>query len=129
MDTSLGKTFSGRRLHPIRVPDLEELAHALVAAHRHRATVAADPTRPGWVQIVGQGFDVSVNKEDWAKIFPFLADGSWDCGIVPLSKGGFSNPGARAEGGVLTLTEGEFFNRVLDDLKLIFTETFPTSTI
>jgi hypothetical protein len=81
-----------------------------------------------YVVLQGLGFAVQVRGEDWKKILPYLADGSFS--PTPTDTA-FSN------GGVNSITPDtpvesyapSYYNRVLARLEVLFPLDYPTSNL
>jgi len=117
----------GRRPARLRVSDLPEVAKAIVAVVRGRARSSRYGRRGvDFVHLHGVGVDVCILLEDWKKIAPYIADGSFNPAVVPVART-CVHPGSEAS--IVDLTDVDFYTRVLNTLKMLFTVDFPTSNL
>lgn len=94
---------------------MEGLARLIVAVLRRRGT-AGTAQRSGVEVVVLQdkeGRSLVVQKDDWAKILPFIQDGSFNSFLTPLA--------------LLDRADSFLYQRVLLTLRGLFPEPFPTS--
>jgi hypothetical protein len=126
-----GSKFPQQRPHKLRRDDLPELTRALIAVVRKRGkTFPIRIRNVGAVRIQAEGKDFIVLKEDWDKIEPLILDDVFDPTALPARQAAqylfyrvaYNEP-------VLDWADVPLYFRILGQLKLIFTETFPTSDL
>jgi len=105
------------------------VALALVAVARGRAHLGGSYVHEvPLVEIKGDNCHVLILGEDWAKIEPFIKDGSFDPLIVPNAPR-TARLDPSHDMGALELVDQPFYLYVLNTLKLLFTESYPTSKL
>jgi hypothetical protein len=108
MDTRLS-LLEGKRVGHLRDQELSNLASAIVAYWEGRAQVGVTHVRGNpLVRFTGSQTDVTVLKSDWEVIEPKILDGTLT----------YQNSPAH--------TKEEY---VLNVLKILFTDTYPTSNV
>jgi hypothetical protein len=120
-----------RRPRRLRQRDLSEVAKAIVAVVRKQARAQTGTYKNlSYIWLTGLDTDVMVLKEDWELIFPFIEDGSLNPVLAPAQpQTGFLHPTTHYDGSVVDINDTQFYHRVLNILKGLFTEEFPTSDL
>lgn len=117
--------LDGRHVTYLTRDDVKIASHALVAAIRGKATVSVDYiNQVPVVQLRGPNFNLYIRGEDWAKILPYLANGTFNPIEVATAKR--ISTMYRWEAGDLDLQDSDLFNRVSGILKTLFTKKYPT---
>lgn len=113
----------------LRRTDLPAVAHAIVARITHQATdwrlVIEDQDMVRVYREDGR-VGVYVRGEDWAKIQPYLADGSFSPQLFPAGQAGEAS--IPADVAVLDTARGSLYDRVYGTLCRLFPDDYPTST-
>lgn len=103
---------------------------AIVGHARNQCRASRDYVgNQGVVHIEGRGVNVVIRAEDWAKIEPYLRDGSFNLQEVPVPKVYDINPNVRLDIATLEANDSVFYQRVLGVLEKLFPEEFPTSDL
>lgn len=103
------------------------VAKAVAGAQRRVASVFRVFDRaPYYYYFRAERFDVCVLLEDFAKILPYIQDGTLDPlqYPAPLISG---RPGVRRDIHTIDQWDPAFYRRVLDLLITLFPDTYPTS--
>lgn len=125
MDARLQR-IHGQRPVFLRGDDVPVLTRALVGFSLNRVRARSDFVSSVPVVILeGPGLQLLVRKEDWDKITPWLKDPSF---YPNPSSSTSSNYNAKQyTDGPEEAVEPELYQRIFDQLSLIFTEFFPTA--
>lgn len=132
MDERISLFANGRRLLPLRKPDLPNLALAIVAYQRRQAQVWRGQTQEvGWIRLFSNDgrLDVYVRADDWTKILPYLGDGRWNPAVVSFPVPETPHPERDADIASLQERDRALYARVLADLQHEFPIDFPTSNL
>lgn len=117
--------LDGKQVNYLVKDDLPVVARALQSSLRGKGLVAVDyVNHVPIVHLEGQGYNVYIRGEDWAKILPYLADGTLSPLVVATAK--MVSPDYRWEPGNIDIRDRDFFNRILSLLETLFTEQYPT---
>lgn len=109
MDVRLS-LLGGRRLGELKQKDLPEVAAALTAYFQGEASVGVGQMRNlHFVRIQGPTVDVVVLREDWAKLEPYIKDGTLNPALTQLApRIGVGLRSDRMYGSILALLERLF---------------------
>lgn len=120
MDTRLFN-IRGRRPGLLRQQDLDQLARMIVAVLRKRGTAGVGVFNGAEVAILSdtEGGVAVILKEDWARILPYIQDGTFSPLLFPV---------ATNESAVDPIGEG-IRKRVLSVLQGLFPLAYPTSNL
>lgn len=128
MDNQLKRLIpEGKRApSPPTVLDLPELARGLTAASRGTAHIGVGSIRGRrFVRITGHGINVVVFKKDWAKISPYIEDGTFNPWLFPVEAGFKTfDPNTRFDSSHVDVTD-PLYNRILGVLQSLFTTQVP----
>jgi hypothetical protein len=120
-----------RRPGVVRQEDLPELIRALIAVARKRGRA-----QPVFIQgvphvrLITPERDISILRTDWDKIEPLIKEGLLDSQQVAVRQPGiFLYPYVNFNEPVLDWADRPLYYFLLGQLKLIFTEEFPTSDL
>jgi hypothetical protein len=115
----------------LRQEDLPELARAIVAVIRKRATIGTNRSRGvDYVTIRQPGTELNVLGSDWALILPYIQEGAFSPMLRPVDSGAkFLHPEVFHNDSVIDLGDKPLYFHVLAYLRVTFTETYPTSDL
>lgn len=121
----------GTRFAKIRKQDVPNLARALIAVARARATILASRLRGvDCIRIIGPGITAVILKEDWVHIQPLIADGTLNPAISPRTQRvGYLHPDVSYDESVLDMADRALYNYLVAVLEPKFPEQWPTSTL
>lgn len=117
-----------RRVVRLRQEDLPELARAIVAVIRKRATAGvARVKNVDFIEIHGQGAHALVLRSDWEKLLPSIQNETFNTQASPVEPPGryldqkiaYSEP-------ILDRADHLLYQRIVGVLRGFVTETFPT---
>jgi hypothetical protein len=77
----------------------------------------------------GGPVNVLVRSEDWAKIIPYLKDGTLSTALLPVAKPVPLHPNTHNDTAVGEIWNSELYNRIQTLLNKLFTTEFPTSNL
>lgn len=81
------------------------------------------------MRIQGLGIHVVVFRDDWARIMPYIQDGTFSPTLFPVESGfKASDPKTRFSASTIDV-EDPLYNRVLGVLQQLFTTVFPVPTL
>ena len=128
MDNRLGLLF-GRRLSRLRAQDLPNVALAITTYLRKQVPVGVETVHVSGAEAIAltsNWFYVTVLREDWDKIEPYLRDDTFTPAIVALP---YINQLFRPEYVLVPakVVEDPLYKRVLDVLNPLFPAEYPTS--
>lgn len=129
MDQRL-QQIGGLRPHRLTQNEVPAVARGICAYMRRRALVDKHLILGvSCIRISNQasGIDALVRADDWAKILPYLKDGSFDPTVVPVLESVVLNPIPNFDSSVIELRDRELFNRIVGVLNRLFPVTYPTS--
>jgi hypothetical protein len=89
-----------------------------MVSHHHVYNVAC-------LHFSGAGISILVRSDDWAKVVPFLKDGSFDDLVVPVSNRSPLNRHVFFDASMSDVNDAELYNRILHTLEPFFTIDFP----
>ena len=122
--------LKGQRLKHLRQTDLPSLA--LVIVGHARQLVVAKWGLHGTVPVMclqGRGLSVQVRYDDWAKIVPYLKDGTFNPLLTAFERVPYLQPEFVFTLATLDLVDRDFYTRVLGVLRVLFPEAYPTSEL
>lgn len=121
----------GRRPGKLRQQDLDPLARMIIAVLRKRGTAGVGLRGGVEVAILSDNKGtLTILKDDWALILPFLQDGTFNPLIVPAAaRFGYQNSSTAYAESVIDRADRFLFNRIHKVLRGLFTETYPTSNL
>lgn len=118
--------IAGHRPHRLTKQDVPALARAMLAVIRRQGVLEKYAVRDVYcIRLSGPGFEVLVRSEDWAKVLPFLKDGTIDPLTLPVSQAMVSNRAAYYDASVLDRTEPDLYMRIVRVLDPLFPVDFP----
>lgn len=127
MDQRLFK-IAGQRPERLTQADTPAVARALTAYFRRQAQVTTgvlDGVQ--YVRLFNPGlFSVVVRGDDWAKILPYLKDGSFDITVIPEPTLFVAQPSVLADVSAMSANDG-LYQRILTILNQLFPVKFPQS--
>lgn len=128
MDNRLGILFA-KRTSRLRQQDLPDVAFAITTYLRGIVPVSVGPTTVSGapvIALVSQWFNITVLASDWAKIEPYLRNDTFNPSVVPIP---YMNQRYEREAlfSPSVVTQDPLYERVLDTLKIVFPESYPTS--
>jgi len=114
----------GLRPTALQPQDLPEAARAIVGLYRKQAKVTLGTTKEiSYVLITAPGVKAQILASDWAKIEPFIKDGSLDPLVVPsVQNTVFRDPNVAHDLTLLSPTD-PYYVRVLGILQTLFPAT------
>jgi hypothetical protein len=117
---------AGQRLERLTRNETPAVARAMTAYFRHQAQVTTGVLNGvPYVHIFNPGIlSVSVRRDDWKKIVPYLKDGTLDTTITPESRPVVLKPSIQADASVIDDTDA-LYVRTLTLLNSLFTVEFP----
>lgn len=133
MDSRLNRVgkVPPQRPHIVRREDLPRLTRALIAVVRKRGR--AYPARVvdvDYVKLVWREGDMYVLRSDWDRIDPLILDGVFNSQEVPVRQSAvYLHPQMAFNEPSLDWADRMLYGYVIGQLKLIFTEEFPTSDL
>ena len=122
--------YQGQRPAPLRTTDLPSVALAIVAALRK--LIKVDRGTCGTMSLVhlhGRGLDLVMRGEDWAKILPYLRDGTFNPQIILPERIPVLQPEHLIEVAMLDQVDRDLYQRVLGVLLELFPESYPVSNL
>lgn len=127
MDHRLFRIF-GQRPHRLLKRDVPELAVAITAFLRGRATITRHVVQDvPCLHFSGDtGINLVVRSDDWAKVVPYLKDESFSPTIVPVARPGVLHASANYSPSVAEIRDPELYERVVTALNLLFPNDYPT---
>lgn len=129
MDARLSRYLDGRLIN-LRRSDVPLVAKAIVGHVRGQYQATRNFVHnTGIVRIWGSDLDVVVREEDWAKIVPYLQDGSFNPQILPTNPIHNSSSKVRMDPATMDQDDPEFYQRVLGVLESLFPDDYPTSDL
>jgi hypothetical protein len=107
-----------QRPRSLRQQDLPTVSVALVCAVLKQASITIE-SRMGidYVWIRGQGVDITVLRADWEKILPYFLDGTFEPSQTPVPN---ISP---------AVGDSFLYRRILNTMKQLFLDEFPTSSL
>lgn len=125
MDNRLFKIW-GLRPVSLRREDLPEVARGIVCLYRGKAKVTIGTTKNvPYVLISGRGLKVQILADDWAKITPYIQDGSFDQMILVTEQHNvYVDPNTAYDPSLIDRTDMPYYLYVLGILQGIFSESF-----
>jgi len=122
----------GKRPVKLRKDDLGVVAQMLIAVLRHRGK--ADITRRSGIEAVilsdNRQRVITILKDDWEKIAPFLEDGTFDPLLTPAASDfGYLQKDVVFDEPVETQADKHLYQLILNTLTPLFSESFPTTNI
>ena len=118
--------------HPASLTDLDLpiLAKAIVAYERGRARVECGSVRGlTYVRLSGEGFDVVVRGDEWARLAGYLEEGVFNTAIFPVPVEVVPDPYLKYTPTNADLFDSAFYRRVLGVLQQLYTTRFPRATL
>jgi len=131
VDVRLHDVVTGfHRARRLTQSDLSLVARGLTAAILKRGVAAPRGNRhnKGVELILGTGETLVILKEDWAKIWPFIEDGTFNPQVIPTKPRGAVARFPGTEAGQVDLRAAGLYQRILDTLTPLFPE-YPTSDL
>jgi hypothetical protein len=112
----------GLRPANLRKEDLPEVARAIVSLYRRKAQVTTGITKNvSYVLITGRGLKVQVLAEDWAKIMPFIKDGTFDQTVLRSEQdNAWIDPKTAYDISTLDQVDRQYYLRILGTLQGLF---------
>lgn len=77
----------------------------------------------------GRGINIMVRSDDWAKLVPYLKDGTLDLELLPVAEPGVLNPNTYYDPMAGDVWDPELYARIESLLNSLFTIEFPTSNL
>jgi hypothetical protein len=121
MDQRLSR-IHGIRPHRLLKGDLPALAKAMVSYMRKEAKVETFFVKDvACVYFSGVGVSTLVRSDDWAKVLPFLEDGTFDSKLTPV----VSVRTNYNESDLADIYSSDMYHRILRTLDPLFPVSFP----
>lgn len=119
------------RPHRMTQNETPDLTRAIMGVIRGQASCERGYARDlPYVWLHGEsGINIIVRADDWAKVIPYLRDGSFDPTLVPVSRQVVLNPPVRFDGALLDQNDQELYNRIKNVLDSLFPVKFPDGQI
>ena len=113
--------IAGHRPQRLTNRDVPALARAIQAAIRRQANIDRHVINDVYcIRFYSPSFELLVRSEDWAKVVPFLKDGTFDPLISPVSQVFVSDRRSYYDVSVLDRTDPELFDRLVRILTPLF---------
>jgi len=124
---------NGRRPHRLTRNEVPELARALTAWSYRQAQIdkiVVGGNIPCIRIFNAKGMDVLVRSDDWAKLVPYLKDGTLDLSQLPVDDPAVVlHPNTYYDASGVEIADPALYKRILTFLLNIFTVDFPTSKL
>jgi len=121
----------GVRPHRLTKNEIPALTRAILAFQRRQASVGKYVLQgTACIRIYNEaGINVMVRADDWAKIVPYLRDGTFNPNVVPVPSPSVMHPNQYRDVSVLDQNEPELYLRIYAVLLRLFPIEFPVSNL
>ena len=122
----------GSRPHRMTRNEVPALARALVGVIRRQARVDRHVVYDmPCVRLHNQGGGINllVRADDWAKLVPYLKDGTLDVSQFPVDQPVVLSPNTYFDASASEVWDPELYGRIVTLLNTLFTIEFPTSNL
>ncbi len=123
--------LGGRMLRRLRQQDLPEVSRAIVGAIRHRYTLTSAIIQDvAVIRIVSPKQEVTILKDDWAKIMPYIQDETLTPVLNPTNpQVGYLDPQVSYDEPLFDQADRPLYLYILGLLQRLFPDSIPVSNL
>jgi hypothetical protein len=123
---------NGARPHRLTRNEVPALTRALMGIIRRQAFIdrhVVSDVPCIRIHNNGKGINILVRSDDWAKLLPYLKDGTLDLELLPVEQPCVLNPNTYYDPMAGDVWDPELYARISTLLNTLFTIEFPTSNL